>query len=521
METAKKENNLLHPTLKEKKVAWFFITISACLMIIDNFLKMHMYVGAWHIIMYLLLLTPLIYLIVRKKIQNRYTKWFLPILLIMIVDMFTYNNGMVQAILPIVFYLLVIILYLTSMHKVHSFYQTLLPRMALPFNGLGIGYIKDFLGSLVSKKEDKQLYTRIGVALLITLPFLGVFIALLFKADSNYSYLVKNLFRFDISIELSTLLTTPLYFFIYLLLFIYGLSNKKERDVTQSGKKLDLLIVGIFLSMINILFLSFIALQVPFLLGSDFIPEGNIADFAREGFFQLMMVMGLVVLIFLFIMRRFHDEKLLSFLLVGLLSQTIIMGIVSLKKMYLYQSIKGATSLRYYVEWFDYYLILVLALGIFFLLRKYTFNKLLDVVSVLGIVAFTLIVSLNIDAMVAKHNIEKFKTDPDTLDMRSLKRLSIDALPAIRNYEKALNRNLSYPEIASEIYHSTKPLYPEAEMVIEYAEAVSDTTKLSTKPAIKSLIPWYQNQKRKDCTVFASYHWGYCATLKKYGEDND
>ncbi|PHS34056.1 MAG: hypothetical protein COA92_03205 [Sulfurovum sp.] len=518
--TIHEESNLLHPMLKDKKLAWLLIAISASVMIIDNFLKMHMYVGTWHIIMYLLFLTPLTYLIWKKKVQNSYTKWFLPILVIMIVDMFYYNNDMVQAILPVIFYLLVIILYLTSMHKVHSFYQTLLPRMALPFNGLGIGYIKDFLGSLVSKKEDKQLYTRIGIALLITLPFLGVFIALLFEADSNYSYLIKNLFRFDISIELSTLLTTPLYFFVYLLLFIYGLSNNKERDVTQSGKKLDLLIVGIFLSMINILFLSFIALQVPFLLSSDFTPKGNIANFAREGFFQLIMVMGLVVLIFLFIMRRFHDEKLLSFLLVGLLSQTIIMGIVSLKKMYLYQSIKGATSLRYYVEWFDYYLILVLALGIFFLLRKYTFNKLLDVISVLGVLAFTLIVSLNINAMVAKHNIERFKTS-DMLDMRLLKSLSIDALPAIRNYEKTLNRNLSYPEIASEIYHSTKPLYPEAEMVIEYAEVVSDTTKLTTKPAIKALIPWYQNQKRKDCTVFASYHWGYCAILKEYGPDND
>jgi len=504
MATATEENNALHPILQDKTVAWFVIGISASLMIIDNFLKMYMYVGAWHIIMYLLLLSPLIYLIVKKQLQNSYTKWFLPILLIMIVDMFTYSNDMVQSILPIVFYLLVIILYLTSMHQVHSFYQTLLPRMALPFKGLGIGYIKDFFGSLIVKQGDKKLYARIGVALLITLPFLGVFTALLFEADSNYSYLVKNLFRFDIKIELPSLFTTPIYFFVYLLLFIYGLSNKKKRDVTQSSKKLDLLIVGIFLSMINILFLSFIAMQVPFLLSSEFIPQGNIADFAREGFFQLMMVMGLVILIFLFIMRRFYGEKSLTFLLVGLLSQTIIMGVVSLKKMYLYQSIKGATQMRYYVEWFDYYLILVLALGIFFLLQKYAFNKLLDVVSVLGVLAFTLIVSLNVDTMVAKYNIEKFKTHPDMLDMRALKNLSIDALPAISQYETTLNRNLSYPEIA-------------AEMIIEYPEVASDTAQTTMKPP----TPWYVIHKRKNCSVFGSYHWGYCITLKKYGESYD
>jgi len=510
-------NNVLHPILKEKKVAWFLISISIFLMIIDNFLKMDRYVGTWHIIMYFLLLMPLTYLIVKKKIQNSYTKWFLPLLLIMIVDMFSYSNDMVQSILPIIFYLLVIILYLTSMHKIHSFYQTLLPRMELPFNGLGLRYIVDFFESLIPKKGDKKLYTRIGVALLITIPFLGVFTALLIEADSNYSATFKHLFDFTHGFEFHYLFTLPLYFFIYLLLFIYSASNYKVRETIEKTKTLDLLIVGIFLTMINILFVSFIVMQVPFLLSSDYIPKGNIADFAREGFFQLMMVMGLVILIFLFIMRRFYKEKSLTFLLVGLLVQTIIMGIVSLKKMYLYQSIKGATGMRYYVEWFDYYLILVLVLGVFFLLRKYAFNILLDVVSLLGIVAFTFIVSLNIDAMVAKYNIEKFKAS-DTLDMGSLKRLSIDALPAISQYESTLNRNLSYPEIALEIMQSSKPLHEEeAEMLIEYAEVASDTTKVISIPR----IPWYQNKRRKDCLLFSSYHWGYCSTLKKYGDTDE
>lgn len=489
METIIEENNALHPILQDKRVAWFFLAISATLMIIDNFLKMDIYIGAWHILMYLLLLSPLTYLIVKKKVQNNYTKWFLPILLIMIVDMFYYSNDMVQFTLPVIFYLLVIILYLTSMHKVHSFYQTLLPRMALPLNGLGIGYIKDLFENIAPKKGDEKLYARIGLAFLITVPFLIVFMALLFDADKEYSAMIKSLLDFNHDFELYHLFTLPFYFFLYLLLFIYGASNHKKRDTIEKTKTLDLLIVGIFLTMINILFASFIAMQVPFLLSSDFIPKGNIADFAREGFFQLMMVMGLVVLIFLFIMRRFHGEKSLLFLLVVLLSQTIIMGIVSLKKMYLYQSIKGATQMRYYVEWFDYYLILVLALGIFFLLRKYTFNILLDVVSALGIIAFTLIVSLNIDAMVAKHNIEKFKTKPEMLDMKSLKNLSIDALPPISQYETTLNRNLSYPEIASD--------------------------------TIRPFIPWYEKSKRKNCSLFGSYHWGYCATLKKYGTTDD
>ena len=472
----------LNQLVKNKTTAWFLIAVSAVLMLIDNILKMPFLVGGWHIVLYVTLLTPLLYLVAKKELINPYTKWFLPLLGIMIVDMFIYNNEMVQFTLPIIFYILVILLYLSSMQEVHSMYQTLVPRFSLPIRG--IFYIKDFLDGLVIKRGDKKFYARIGLALVITLPFLGVFIALLSGADSQYSYFITHLFSFNSNLELHYLVTMPLYFIAYLLLFIYGFSNHKTRTEIQDTKVLDLLIVGIFLGMINLLFLSFIAMQVPFLVDSSHIPTGiNIAEFAREGFFQLMTVMGLVMLIFLFIMRRFTGEKRITFFLVGLLVQGIIMGIVSLKKMYLYQELKGATVLRYYVEWFDYFLILSLALGIVFLLRKYAFTKLLNIITLLGLVSFTLVVSLNIDAMVSKHNIEKFKDNPSDLDTDALSLLSIDALPIISKEKIKLK-----------------------EKIIFYTGTEHNTA------------PWYWKPWRDDCNSFKTYHYGYCSTLEKYGE---
>ena len=481
METIQMQNTHLNKLLKNKQTAWLLIIISTFLMIIDNLLKMPMLIGGWHIVLYMTLLTPLVYFIFKKEVINPYIKWFLPMLGIMIVDMFVYNNDIVQFTLPIIFYILIILLYLSSMQEVHSFYQTLIPRLALPMRG--ISYIKDFLDGLLLKKGDKKLYARIGLALLITLPFLGIFIALLLGADSQYSHFITALFRFDTNFEIHYLITMPLYFIVYLLLFIYSFSNQKTRTQLQDTKVLDLLIVSIFLGMINLLFLSFIAMQVPFLVDSSHIPTGiNIAEFAREGFFQLMAVMGLVMLIFLFIMRRFKGEKRITFFLVGLLVQSIIMGIVSLKKMYLYQEIKGATVLRYYVEWFDYFLIFSLALGIVFLLRKYAFTKLLNIITILGLVSFTLVVSLNIDAMVAKHNIEKFKDNPSALDKQSLYWLSIDALPIVTK-EK---------------------------IVLERKEIFSEVTENNS-------VPWYWESNRNNCSSFATYHYGYCSTLEKYG----
>lgn len=451
----------LNPILENKTFAWLILSVTTLLMLIENFLKIDNFLGGWHIIIYLLLPIPLAYTVWKKETINPYIKWFFPLLVLMIWDMFYYNNNFVQEIVPLAFYFLVITLYLTSMHNIHSFYQTLFLRLEFPW---GLRYMQIFFSNLFIKNDDRKIYYRIALALLITLPFLIVFVSLLFSADKNFGDFLTNLVDFDLGFKGKYLVTLPLTFGLYLLLFLYGLSNHKDRTQTTQTKALDMLIVGIFLGMINLLFFMFVSMQMPFLFGS--LPEyNNLAEFARQGFFQLMMVMGIVLLIFLFIMRRFKGEKIALFMLGGLLVQTILMGIVSLKKMYLYQSIKGATVMRYYVEWFDYLLLAILILGIIFLVKKLPFAKLLNLVAILGTLSFALVISLNVDGMVASNNIEKFKDKPSYLDKNAIIKLSIDALPQIQG-----------------------------------------TDIIITK------------RELRDCSKFSNYHFGYCSKIEKYGD---
>ena len=468
-----REEVTLITLLKNKGFAWFLFAVSFVLTFIENFLKMDTLVGGWHIVLYLITLLPLLYLSFTNQTKNRHLKWFFPALLVMIFDMFYYNNNFVQSVVPMVFYALVVLLYTTSMHNVHSLYQTLLPKLGWGFDV--IDYLTAFLKNLFVREEHKPIYGRIALAILITLPFLGVFMALLFSADTNFGNFIESILSFDIEFNPKYILTVPLYLFAYLIFYIYMFSNIKERSHKGESKPLDTLIVGIFLGMINLLFITFISLQMPFLFGGEYLTEGtSIADFARDGFFQLMTVMGIVLLIFLFIMRRFKGEKITTLMLTGLLIETIMMGVVSIKKMYLYQSIKGATVMRYYVEWFDYFLLLILLLGIWFIIRKIEFSKLLNVTAILGMLSFTTIISLNVDAMVATNNIEKFKDNMDTLDKKALSNLSIDALPSVSKYK-----------------------------------IIVDSNRTNT---------WYKEAERKECKGFAEYHIGYCRILKEYGE---
>ena len=470
---------ILNPLLKHKKFAWGLIIISVLLSFIETYLKMDYLIGSWNILSYIVVLLPLIYMVYSKRIINSYTKWFIPFLFVMIGDMFYYNNDMTQQFLPVIFYLLVFILYMTSMHDMHSLYQTVLISN---YRIDGLSNLKEFFRDLIVKDIDKKLYTRIGTGLLVTLPFFFIFAMLFSSADSSFSTFVKKLFTFSIPFEIDNIFTLPFFFLLYLLLFISGFATYEKQENKHESKALDILIVGIFLGMINFLFLSFVVMQIPFLL-TGHVPAGvNIADFTREGFFQLVMVMGLVSLIFLFIFKRYRGEKTITVLLSALLIQSTIIGMVSLKKMYVYQSNMGATVLRYYVEWFDYFLLIVLISGVVFIIKKYAFTTLFDIITMSGLISLTLVVSLNIDAMVARHNIEKFKDNPKKLDRALLGQLSIDALPVISQAQVSVKKKADYRRDK----HASSP--------------------------------WYVQQQRNDCNSFGAYHYGYCSKLKKYGK---
>ena len=424
--------NILHKQFSISAFSLSILVISFVLAVINTTLSLSYFFSTWDVIFYLLLIAPLAWMSYKKKLDNPYTIWMIPIALIWLFDIFYFNNDFTQYVLPNILFFFLVVLYLTSMHKVNAFYYTLIPSTHIPLKGLA--YIKLFIRSLLVYKEHKSLYTRIGIALLLTLPVFTIFVLLFMSADSNFGNFIKSIFTFNTSFTFDSMILIPLNLIVYLLVFIYGFSNRTQKEISVNDKTFDPLIIGIFLGMLNLLFITFLLFQVNYLFGGEtYLKESgiNIAHFAREGFFQLAWVMGLVLSIFILLMSRFKGEKLITYFMSGLILQTIILGFSSLKKMYLYQSIMGATVLRYYVAWFDYFLIFVLSMGLYFILKNKSFKTLLDSVFIVGIVSFTLIASLNIDKMVASHNINKFTSNTQQLDKQALSKLSIDALPSL------------------------------------------------------------------------------------------
>ena len=424
--------NFEHSHFKNIRFSWILVGISVLLALFKTQFVPSQAIGLGNILFYMIALIPVIYLITMSQIVNRYTLLLLPFLLIWLVDSFIYSNSLAEDFLPYIIMSTITIMYLTSMQKVDFLYQTLIPRLLISFSLFS--YFRAFTTHLFSFNKNYSTYKSVLIGIVITTPFVVLFLALFRNADTNFNFAVTHFMSFFSILKLDQIVMISIYFLIYLSLFLYSYLNYAQRPAEENQKSFDMLIVGIFLGALNVLFVTFLVFQIAYLFGGEvYIRESGIspAQFAREGFFQLAWVISLVVIIFLVIMRRYHGEMSIKVLMSLLMLQTIIMGIASLKKMYLYQWLGGVTTLRYYIEWFEYFLIAVLVIGIVFTILQKSFHEILNTITIMGLIAFSIVASLNIDYMIASHNIEKVKYEPNKLDTAMLSNLSIDALPAL------------------------------------------------------------------------------------------
>lgn len=407
----------------------FIFFISFSLAFIDVVLKVDSFnITFSNILYYIILLVPLLYILKTKKVENRYTKYFIPSILILIFDTFYFNNDFVKFFLPYIILFLIFLLYLTINLNVKYLYETIVTKLP-PFKI--IFYFSFFRDNIIKGDKNRVIY-RVLIALFITIPFLFLFLILFMSADKSFQNFIDNIYKY-LFFSVEDFFLVILFTVMFILFFLFTLLNSNYNRVEKEFS-IDTIIANIFLSFLNILFISFLLFQIEYIFGGEaYLKENsiNISKFAREGFFQLMIVLFFVFSIFLFIKRRLKDEKVVTLLLIGLLIETIIIGISSLKKMYLYQSIKGATTLRYYVEWFDYFLLILLIIAIISLIKKVSLSFVLNSVVALGILALTIVSSINVDYIIANHNIKKFGIGK--VDKSAIERLSIDAVPALQD----------------------------------------------------------------------------------------
>ncbi|WP_433708645.1 DUF4153 domain-containing protein [Paenibacillus illinoisensis] len=203
--------------------------------------------------------------------------------------------------------------------------------------------------------------------------------------------------------------------------------------------KLDPIIVGTMLFVINCVYVLFVFVQFSYLFGagSGHLPSDlSYAEYARSGFAELVLVTSINFLILIVALqctrpsgrRASIIHQLLLLILVGC---TAIMLYSAFMRLHLYEQAYGYTYIRFLVHAFMIFLALLLLIA--GLRIRYTSIPLLRWYIVLSITAYTAVNYVGMDNRIAELNVERYhKTG--SIDTAYLANLSADAIPQLRKF---------------------------------------------------------------------------------------
>ena len=309
-----------------------------------------------------------------------------------------------------------------------------------------------------SENKNKNVW-YVALGLIISVPILVIVLFLLSGADAVFREVTNSILEnVNVGNVFNIIFRISFMFFATYLLIAFLCRKSIKEDVKDKRNGEPVLAITIT-SLLTIIYLFFSGIQIIYLfLGQMQLPEGyTYAEYAREGFFQLLAVSVLNLIIVLICMSFFKESRILKVILTLMSVCTFIMIASSALRMIIYIRYYYMTFLRIFVLWSLVVLFLLFA-GIVISIYKERFPLFrysMTVVTVLYIIlSFShpdyIIASVNlanapqsIEGMSRKSNNSLFLTDEAYNDFEYLSFLSADAAPAIIPYIEKIGYDLS------------------------------------------------------------------------------
>ena len=320
-----------------------------------------------------------------------------------------------------------------------------------------------------SSSTKTKYFLHIFLGLLIGTPFIMIVVFLLSSADATFKNIFDNLFNFDISIpkNIGTLIwSLPMATYLYAL--IYGSSiedNSKSFNIDKFNKTMDnaasiprlsLYTVNAVICCFYILFIGIQAIYFIDVLGGSLPADFTYSDYARRGFFELLAV-ALINIVFIAVAKvlsvKNENNKYMRIHILLNSILTLLLISVAFAKMYLYISTYGLTTLRIIPSVFMIFLCFVFA---FIIIGE--FNKSFPVIRLsfyAGNILFVLLCLANIDAVVARYNLNAYMNgNLPYYDIYDLKESDMAAMPIIYKAWK----NSSDKELKEKLHSSAESI---------------------------------------------------------------
>ncbi len=277
--------------------------------------------------------------------------------------------------------------------------------------------------------------------ILITVPVIILFGALLVSADPVFEQLVRRLVDWDFRQIVSHLLVIGFLSWLavgYLHTITAPDSQVPEPCPPNRRPRLGLLEVGIPLAALTLLFLAFIIVQVRYLFGGEELIRSIVgltyAEYARRGFFELIALSGLVLPLLLAAEWSVDARQPTTTRIFRVLAavQLVLVGLImvsAMERLRLYHDAYGLTESRFYAAAEMAWIAAALAWFGLTVLRghreRFVFGSLTAGFLVVGVLNL-----MNPDAVIARANIERAKEGRE-LDIGYLSLLSADATPTL------------------------------------------------------------------------------------------
>ncbi len=301
-----------------------------------------------------------------------------------------------------------------------------------------------------NKPEGKGKYVFYG--LLLAIPLLFVILFLLYEADAVFSNILDKIFYLDFDFRFNTVFQI---FFLFLFAFVASYSimcRLSLHDLNEENREKKTLepVMGItFTGILSLVYLIFCYIQIVYLFGGlGSLPENyTYASYAREGFFQLVAVCLINLVLVLGCTKYFQDNQVLKGILTFISICTYIMMASSTYRMLLYIQVYYLTFLRVFVLWALAVIFLLMTGALIMIYHKefpYTRYCMVTVTILYLLFSFA-----HPDYWIARYNLSM----EEDIDYYYLKRLSLDAAPVIFDYndKSGLNENSWFMEYSSKM----------------------------------------------------------------------
>lgn len=399
----------------------------------------------------ILFVLPLVIFLIKfleksRKIKNKNAGLIAIPIILLSATYFIFNNDFLNNVNSLAIPVLIVLMVIELICDTFTLKKPLSNVLGFIFKAIGrFGLVgKKIIGKMkkdenIEDKNPKNI-KRILKAIAISLPLLLFVLILLVTADSDFAkifikiidYTFRAIEKFKISNMVNRIIGIVFVFF-YLAGFVENIILTKDIERNNSKvKDKDSLTIKIILTALNLMYVVFCVIQVKSLIKLCTMDRTNYSYsyYARQGFFQLMVVSAInLVMILQSKSRCYKKESYIKIMDLGMVILTGVILIFSFIRMYFYGQSFGFTLKRVLVFWAQ------ITEGILLIpTAMYVLDKKINLTKTYFIIIVTMYVILNfvnINKLIAKVNVNMYLERKwfDSADIYYLENLGTDAIP--------------------------------------------------------------------------------------------